>query len=152
MFLFVQLIEQFTSKFNCTAPWLLKDTRKLFGDKFQICKEESSKEAAAFYFHNRYASHQECYSACTSMTITTNLKYNVKDKSLAGGQIILFFPREIQVIRETLMKTVPNFGKIKSIAVKNLLTFSLCSRGGWGLSWYDPGLQHARSSILSHQN
>ena len=50
------------------------------------------------------------------------------------------------------MKTVPNFGKIKSIAVKNLLTFSLCSRGGWGLSWYDPGLQHARSSILSHQN
>ena len=119
MFLFVQLIEQFTSKFNCTAPWLLKDTRKLFGDKFQICKEDSSKEAADFYFHNRYASHKECYSACTSMTITTNLKYNVKDKSLAGGQIILFFPREIQVIRETLMKTVPNFGNIKSTAVKS---------------------------------
>ena len=68
----------------------------------------SSFQAAAFYYTNRYASHEECTNPCSSMEVSTNLKYKVKTES--DGEIILFFPKEIEIIEETLLKSFSQFG------------------------------------------
>ena len=46
-----------------------------------------SKDASSFYFSNRYLSSSECNSSCSSMTVTTNMKYKIKSDIKTGGQI-----------------------------------------------------------------
>ena len=43
------------------------------------------------------------------MDVTTNLKYKVKTQQ--DGEVLLYFPRDIEIIEETLMKTLSQFGK-----------------------------------------
>ena len=82
-----------------------------------------SFKAADFYYTNRYASHEECTNPCSSMEVSTNLKYKVKTKS--DGEIILFFPKEIEIIEETLLKSFSQFGNfLKSIFIRYTQIFS----------------------------
>ena len=83
----------------------------------------SSFQAAAFYYTNRYASHEECTNPCSSMEVSTNLKYKVKTES--DGEIILFFPKEIEIIEETLLKSFSQFGNfLKSSFIRYTQIFS----------------------------
>ena len=59
------------------------DTKVATGCKL-LC---SSKDASSFYFSNRYLSSSECNSSCSSMTVTTNMKYKIKSDIKTGGQI-----------------------------------------------------------------
>ena len=54
------------------------------------------------------------------MEVSTNLKYKIKTES--DGEIILYFPKEIEIIEETLLKSFSQFGNpLKS-------SLGLCTR------------------------
>ena len=57
------------------------------------------------------------------MEVSTNLKYKVKTES--DGETILFFPKEIEIIEETLLKSFSQFGKfLKSSFIRYTQIFS----------------------------
>ena len=78
-----------------------------------ICKENSSlsSEAAAFYYENRYTAYEECSKPCKSLKVISNLKYKRKsDKDKTSGQVKLFFPREVQITEEIVVKSPLSLG------------------------------------------
>ena len=56
------------------------------------------------------------------MEVSTNLKYKVKTKS--DGEIILFFPKEIEIIEETLLKSFSQFGNFLKVVLLGTHKFS----------------------------
>ena len=56
------------------------------------------------------------------MEVSTNLKYKVKTES--DGEIILFFPKEIEIIEETLLKSFSQFGNFFKAVLLGTQKFS----------------------------
>ena len=117
--------------------------------QYQICKENSSVEAASFHFENRYTAYEECTNPCKSLKVTTNLKYKRKsDKNQKSGQVKFYFPREIQITEEIVVKSlltlgVFNFHQLDSSIYENYYLNFSC--GDWWILGNDTGCESFRS-------
>ena len=98
--------------------------------QYNICKENSSlsSEASSFYFENRYTAYEECTKPCKSLKVISNLKYKRKsDKDKKSGQVKLYFPREIQITEEIVVKSPLSLGLFHSV-FQNFFTLGKLSR------------------------
>ena len=103
-----------------------------------ICNSSNSKEAASYFYHNRYPSYSECFNPCTSMQIKTQLQTKRRKEN---GFLYILLSRKTALSEEIYVKSVFTVGmyaitKSHLILIDIKLLYSCRTRWiPWNDSW-----------------